>query len=269
MELDPLSRTALTPFWARAQDARSQRPVLGDDTAAALAPQVREWFGEIPLDRSTRVGCCLRNVITDGWLAELEDADTAIVEIGVGLNTRVHRLPLAARTYVEVDCDQITSLRRDLVPAAGAMRVAGDGMDITCWADAIDSRSVGRLIVTLEGVLAYQPPAAVERFFTEAADRFPGAFVVFDRLSPSAAARANRPEARADGRPEYRWQQGKQGSRKLDPLVRVIRAQGFLDVPRGLRMHLPIRDRVVHALPPRRAGYQLVLCQLMPTSGRR
>jgi O-methyltransferase involved in polyketide biosynthesis len=266
MELDPLSRTALIPFWARAQDAVSPRPLLGDTVAAQLAPRVRERFGVAAVDSSTRVGCCLRNLMVDKWVAELVDAATTIVEIGVGLNTRVHRLPAAGGQYIEIDREQIIELRNELLPANGAIRVAGNGMDVNCWAGALDMARTSRVIITLEGVLAYQAPDAVTRFFTDAMKAFPGAYVVFDRLSPSAAARANRPNVRADGQPEYRWPRTDGDERQSVGLLRILRAKGFMDLPRDLRRHLPARDRLLHVLPPHRSSYKLVLCQLASTT---
>ncbi|HTJ72656.1 MAG TPA: hypothetical protein VL551_34275 [Actinospica sp.] len=267
MELDPLSRTALIPFWARAQDAVSARPVLGDTAAAQLAARVRQRFGEQVVDRSTRVGCCLRNLLVDRWIADLVDADTVIVEIGVGLNTRADRLPVAARQYVEVDGAQIIELRDDLLPARGVVRLASDGMDVKRWAHALDATRPDRVIITLEGVLAYQPADVVTRFFADAAYAFPGAYLVFDRLSASAAARANRPSARVDGRPAYRWSHGKRDGETGIGSVRVVRAQSFMDLPRSLRRHLPLQDRMMHALPPRRSAFKLLLCQLEPGEG--
>jgi O-methyltransferase len=264
MDLDPLSRTALVPFWARAHDALSARPVLDDGSAAALAPRVRELFGEVAVDRSTRVGCCLRNLIVDRWLTDLVDVRTAIVEIGVGLNTRVHRLPSTASQYIEIDHEQVMAVRNDLVPGQGSIRVAGDGMDITRWTDALDSARTERVVITLEGVLVYQQSEAVARFFVDAARAFPGAYVLFDRLSPSAVTRANRPEARDGGRPEFLWPPSVGSSGSGEEPFQIVQALSFMALPRALRRHLPACDRISHALPPRRDAYKLLLCQLAP-----
>lgn len=97
--------------------------------------------------------------------------------------------------------EQIIKLRNGLVPAQGAVRVAGDGLDIARWADALDGTRAERVVITLEGVLAYQSAESVAGFFADAVKAFPGAYVLFDRLSPSAVARANHPGMRAGGVP--------------------------------------------------------------------
>jgi O-methyltransferase involved in polyketide biosynthesis len=262
MELDQLGRTALVPFWARANDAVSPRPILGDASAAALAPRVLDLFGETPVDRSTQAGCCLRNLISDGWLTELADATTTIVEIGVGLNTRVHRLASPAHRYAEVDQEAIMRARDELVPAGGALRVLGDGMDVKYWVRELGLERGSRVVITLEGVLAYQAPEAVERFFDDAAFMLPGAYVVFDRLSPAAVDRANHARAQAGGRPAYRWPPQVEAHRPGGEALKILRARSFMDLPYRLRRHIPLRERAAHMLPPRRNAYQLLLGRL-------
>lgn len=266
MQLEPLARTALVPFWARANDAVAPRPILGDVAAALIAPRVRELLGSEPVSRSTQAGCCLRNLLTDRWVTELADATTTIIEIGVGLSTRVNRLPHVGRQYVEVDLESLMRMRDELFPAGEAVRIAGDGMDVKRWAGALDSDRGGRVIITLEGVLAYQAPHVVERFFSDAAVAVPGAYVVFDRLSPAAVSRANSPRKRLGGRPEYRWPRDGRDSRAGGGGLKVLRAQSFMDLPHGLRSRLPLRDRMFHSFPPLRGAYKLLLCQL-PTAG--
>src|SRR5207237_1273555 len=86
LQLDTLSRTALIPFWSRADDHSQDDPVLRDAAAAALAPRVAQRFGRVEVPAATRVGCCLRNLTMDSWLAELtrHHAVSVVVDIGVG-----------------------------------------------------------------------------------------------------------------------------------------------------------------------------------------
>src|SRR5881392_3600599 len=108
MTLDSLSRTALVPFWARVQDASSGTPILADRAASALADLAEARFGRVEVDRATQVGCCLRNRAVDNWVSALvsgssADVPVTIVDLGVGLDTRLARLPNLAGQYIEVD----------------------------------------------------------------------------------------------------------------------------------------------------------------------
>jgi O-methyltransferase involved in polyketide biosynthesis len=266
-DLDALSRTALVPFWARVQDALSRSPILGDRAAVALAPEVNRRFGAVRVGASTRVGCCLRDRAMDEWIADLaansSSAVRTVVDIGVGLDTRLRRRPRLVERYVEVDSRAIVDLRDELLPGTGAVRVSADGMCVGEWIDAVGHRSSSLTVLVLEGVLTYQEPSRVSRFFADAARYLPGAFVLFDSVSPLAAWPANRPAALAQGRPRYLWSPWRTGrivagSRRL----RVLREQGFLDFPRELTRQFSNGTRIAYSLPPMRRAYRLTLARL-------
>lgn len=270
MELDELSRTALVPFWARVQDDREDSPILGDKAAAALADMAERRFGRIEVDLSTQVGCCLRNWAVDGWVvalaAEHRDASPTIIDIGVGLDTRLCRLPHVARRYIEVDSEPIVRLRDEWLPGTSAVRIAHDGMRVNDWAD--DAGDKGSLtILILEGVLAYQDPGIVNRFFAEAALRWPGAYLLFDSLSPLSAWMANRWVA--PGRPRYLWTTWSTKRLRADGnRLRVRQESAFMDLPRELTRSFSIAKRLTYLVPPFRRSYRLTLATLPDLVGR-
>src|SRR2546423_9398285 len=184
--LDPLSRTALIPFWSRADDYTDSDPVLGDAAAAALAPRVSQRFGKVDVPAATRIGCCLRNLTMDRWIGDLmqQHKVSAVVDIGVGLDTRVGRMPAIADTYVEVDSQPIIGLREEWLPGTGAVRIVGDGMRVGEWISSVAKSRPESVSVVLEGVLAYQERGKVAGFFRDLADALPGAYVLFDSVSP-------------------------------------------------------------------------------------
>lgn len=266
-DLDAWARTALIPFWARVQDALAATPILGDQGAVALAPEVEKRLGAVHVGDSTRVGCCLRNRVMDEWITDLMANDrprtTTVVDIGVGLDTRLLRRPGLADRHVEVDSKAIVNLRDDLLPGSAAVRVSADGLCVDEWIEAVDHREGARVVLVLEGVLMYQEPSRVSRFFAEVARHLPGAFVLFDSVSPLAARSANRPAALAQGRPRYAWSVWRTrriaaGSGRL----RVLDEKGFLDLPRDLAHAFSSGHRLMYSLPPMRRAYRLTLAKL-------
>lgn len=269
MSLDKLSRTALTPFWARVQDARSASPILGDAEATALAEPVAARFGVIDVDPSTMVGCCLRNLVIDRWLRHLasqhRDGLAAIVDIGVGLNTRLQRNPSLTRRYLELDTEPVLAFRDAWLPSEGTDRIVADGMRTETWVTKVDVH--GPIAVVLEGVLTYQEPAAVQRFFAELAEAFPGAYVMFDSVSPLAARLANRSGPRAQGRPRYRW--AIRHTKRISVSgghLQIMDERGLLDVARSAALFSRM-DRLMYTLPPMRRAYRLTFAQLPGKDG--
>lgn len=262
--LDALSRTALIPFWARAQDAACADPILGDKAALELAPLVEQRFGVQAVSPATRIGCCLRSRVMDGWLAQLarNHAPVSIVDVGIGLDTRLRRMSLPVHRYVEIDSRPVIEFRQQLMPDDGSMRIVGDGLSGSLWDDGLDAER-GVVIIVLEGVLAYHEPARVHGFFTTVAEMLPGAFVLFDSLSPLAAWLANRPGALASGRPAYLW-----ATKKADRVVtgsarlHVLDEKRFVDFPHEYRLMYSPVARFAYGLPLMRSSYRLTLAQI-------
>lgn len=264
MELDPLSSTALIPFWARVQDGLADSPVLGDKAAVTLAESVEEHFGRVAVATSTQAGCCLRNRAIDDWVvalvAEEPAASATIVDIGVGLDTRLERLPHVARRYIEVEREPVVRLRDEWLPDSPAVRIAGDGMRVRDWVDEVGDRG-SLTILILQGVLSYQDSPLVARFFAEAARYLPGAYVLFDSVSPLSAWMANR--SGVPVRPRYIWttwatKRIRAGASRL----KVHQERGFMDFPRELTSSFSVAERLTHLVPPFRRSYRLTLARL-------
>jgi O-methyltransferase involved in polyketide biosynthesis len=259
---DALARTALTPFWSRVADAGSAEPILGDLAAAALVPQVARRYGRVEVPDTVRIGSCLRDLSIDEWLQLLAAGGCidVVLELGVGLDTRRSRLSSVPLHFVEVDRAPIIAARDEWIPRSRTTRMAADALDIARWSMAVPTG--GRIAVVLQGVLPYQRPAAVAAFFAALAVRHPGAYLIFDSVSPLSARLANRGSVRAGGRPRYEWSTWRDGG-LAGPRRRwvVLDQRGFMDLPRELTRTFPATQRVVYSLPVLRRSYRLTLAR--------
>jgi O-methyltransferase involved in polyketide biosynthesis len=261
--VDRLAATALIPFWARVQDAHDDESILNDQAASALAPAVADRFGILTVDETTQLGCCLRNHAVDRWLTHLvADGVTTIVDIGAGLDTRSARMSAHIARHIEVDHSSIIDLRHELLPAGSTARIAADGLDIESWLPQVDTSSGGTAVV-LEGVLAYQEPQRVRAFFGALADRLPGAFVLFDSVSPLSALLANRAARRTGAHPAYCWSTWRT-SRLVDPPGRwhVVDERGLLELRTERPSRLNRRAHLLYSLPILRRSYRLTVARL-------
>lgn len=268
-DLDQLGRTALVPYWARVQDALTDEPVLGDAASVAIVPLVAKRFGVMRVSESTRLGCCLRNRLVDEWIADLaQDGPLTVVDIGVGFDTRLRRMRVPVRRYVEIDNEAIIDLRKTWLPDTRVVRLSGDGMCVQEWVEAVELPASSRTLLVLEGMLAYQEPAHVSAFFASATELLPGAYVLFDSMSPLSSWLGNRPAALTGGRPRYTWSCWRTGSIRAGGLrLRVVREKGFMELPRRLARSFSAKSRVVYSIPLMRRSYRITLGQL-PGRGR-
>jgi O-methyltransferase involved in polyketide biosynthesis len=263
--MDPLAATALTPYWSRVQDAGTDDRLLGDLAAAALAPQLAARFGRQRVDGTTQVGCCLRSLIIDRWIAELATSSRidTVVDLGVGLNTRLHRLPRITTHYVEVDRPSIIRLREELLPGSNAVRVAADALDTSRWIAAVPVESRSSTVVVLEGVLAYQRPADVEVFWRRLASHLPASHVIFDSMSPLQRVLGNRAHDRRGGRPPYRWAVWRTSTVVTTPIPwRIVDERGLMNSVPISAVGLSVGARLVYSLPLLRRAHRITLARL-------
>ena len=119
------------------------------------------------------------------------DAPCNIINVGCGLETSYFRIqPTPGQaTFFEMDLPDVIEVRRSVLgDAENEVLVPGDMFDLA-WAEGIDaSRST---FITVIGVLQYFEEEAVRGFLAAAAQRFPGAEIVFDAMTPKAVKYAN------------------------------------------------------------------------------
>ncbi|GAA2522569.1 hypothetical protein [Pilimelia columellifera] len=264
--LGPLAATALIPLVARASDARQRYPILSDRTSAAVANRLDLGRAVAAVDDSTRVGCCLRGLVIDTWLAQLAESAggqlAAVVDLGVGLNTRSHRLAGIAERYVEVDSGEVIALRDQLLPVTSSTRLATDAMHVLGWASHV-APTCGPVAVVCEALLAYQTPERVQSFLDDLSCLLPQAHVLFDSMSPAAAWLANRPAVRAGGRPRYTWATRSTGRlRSAGRPLRIVAETTLLRQPRQWTSLFPAKERLLFALPGLRGAFRITHAQL-------
>ncbi|MHA6622777.1 class I SAM-dependent methyltransferase [Pseudonocardia sp. DLS-67] len=134
-ELTPLQQACLLTLRWRAQDARSETPILGD----ALSLQVAESLG---LDLTSKVvrSNVLVKAVRDKMLDRVvsrfiaEHPTAVVVDLGCGLDTRRQRCaPPPGVDWYDVDFPAVIALRQRLLPD-GAHLVGAD-VTTTTWLD--------------------------------------------------------------------------------------------------------------------------------------
>ncbi|WP_211240705.1 class I SAM-dependent methyltransferase [Hamadaea tsunoensis] len=190
MGIDPVlsgvPETALWTLFHRTSEARHPRTVLPDPVGVALADRLdfpfAARFGRgFPHQAQT---IALRSRCFDdeirAFLADRPDA--TVVALGEGLETTFWRVDNGRVRWLSVDLPDSAALRTRLLPAEDRVRVhAGSALDGS-WMDEVDPAH--GVIITAQGLLMYLPPADAEALIVACAERFPGAWFVFDAVTP-------------------------------------------------------------------------------------
>jgi hypothetical protein len=105
--LTPIEKTLLITLTSRALDARTNRPLLGDRLADKVHGRLGFDVGALKLSGTVKIAVAVRSRMLDrivgGFIAAHPNA--VVVELGCGLETRMHRLsPPATPTSTSPAC---------------------------------------------------------------------------------------------------------------------------------------------------------------------
>ncbi|WP_319662648.1 class I SAM-dependent methyltransferase [Streptomyces ipomoeae] len=94
ISLTGAAETLLAPLYARALDARSAHPLLGDRIAAELADRIDYDFDRLGMTEASAVGVALRARYFDRRVRAFLDThpESTVVHLGCGLDSRYERL---------------------------------------------------------------------------------------------------------------------------------------------------------------------------------
>lgn len=197
--LTPEEETLLIPLWARARDAASASPIIGDQTSRRIA-HVLEANG-VDLHRfdgasASLAGICIRGQVIDQWASQWiqENPEGIVIELGSGLNTRQLRLReqgIQPRLWIEADLPGALALRKTLgefFQSDTHVKMVKVSLTNDDWTQAFTSTLTAHrelpVLILSEGLLMYFQESTVKRVFASAAKRFPKLDWMFDALAP-------------------------------------------------------------------------------------
>ncbi|WP_293055143.1 class I SAM-dependent methyltransferase [Mycobacterium sp.] len=204
LELGEIQETLLIPLYARACDAASRRPVLGDRRARELVDAINYDFTRFR-GRSLS-GSVFRSSIFDGWTARFlrEHPAGTVVELGTGLNTRFDRLDNGRVHWFDLDLADVITLRRLFFRDSARYRMlTGSLVDIEWFADVIAGPAP--YLFLSEAVLIYLSAEDVRRALTQLSCGFPGSLIAFDTAGTRMVANQDRNRALAQVNARLHW----------------------------------------------------------------
>lgn len=203
-ELGDIQETLLIPLYARACDAASSRPVLGDRRARELVEAIDYDFSGF--GGSSLSGSVYRSSIFDGWTARFlrEHPAGTVVELGTGLNTRFDRLDNGTVHWFDIDLPDSIALRRRFFDDGERYRMlAGSALD-SDWFDAV-AGSPGPYLFLSEAVLIYLDADKIRKALTGLAQRFRGSRLAFDTAGSKMVSGQDRNRSLAQVRARLQW----------------------------------------------------------------
>ena len=175
--------------------------LIKDEKAVALVKKISgdglydfSRIRPLHLSEADKLVVILRNQefdrITRDFL--VRNPQAVVVHIGCGFDTRFERVDNGQMEWYDLDLPDIIELRRKLVGGEGARHhVLACSVLERVWLDKVGAHHPSPFLFLVEGVFMYFEEAQVKSLVLKLRDRFPGAELVFDALSPLHVRRHN------------------------------------------------------------------------------
>lgn len=184
--LEGISETLFIPLYFRALETRRSDALFKDPLAVELVSRIDyDFSGFEGYDLLQTVVACRVQQLDRCVQAFIEYAPQAtVINIGCGLDTRFQRLDNGLMHWYELDLPKVITLRRHFFEEKTRYRfIPGSVLDLIREAELeIDSEK--GLLLLAEGLFPYFQKDQMVQTLRGLKQRFPGAVLVFDAVSP-------------------------------------------------------------------------------------
>ncbi|GAA4827365.1 class I SAM-dependent methyltransferase [Saccharopolyspora rosea] len=182
VELQGVPETLLWTLYCRAAESRRPDALLDDPDAVAIVDSIdypfAAQFGHPHIALALRAKCF------DDRIREFLAAnpDGTVVALADGLETQFRRVDNGRVRWLSVDLEETMQVRRKYLPDTDRLRNLSCSALDEAWMDEVDP-SHG-LFISIQGLLMYLEEAEAMGLIRACAQRFPGAWLMFDAMPP-------------------------------------------------------------------------------------
>ena len=206
VELTGVPETALWNLYQRASAARAG--YLDDPRAVEVLVRLDYPFERFDLpyrglaarlhaQRVHTVDAALRQVLSGA-------PDATVVALGEGFETQFWRVDDGRLRWLSLDLPEVVAVRREVLPDGPRNRTLAGSAAGAQWTAQVDRERP--VIITAQGLLPYFERDEVHRMLTAWARLLPGAWLLFDAVTPHLqAVRRRNPLPGGYHPPEWTW----------------------------------------------------------------
>jgi O-methyltransferase involved in polyketide biosynthesis len=206
VELTGVPETALWNLYQRASAARAG--YLDDPRAVEVLVRLDYPFERFDLpyrglaarlhaQRVRTVDAALRQVLSGA-------PDATVVALGEGFETQFWRVDDGRLRWLSLDLPEVVAVRREVLPDGPRNRTLAGSAAGAQWTAQVDRERPA--IITAQGLLPYFERDEVHRMITAWARLLPGAWLLFDAVTPHLqAVRRRNPLPGGYHPPEWTW----------------------------------------------------------------
>lgn len=194
--LTGVSETLLIPLAVRYDDNQDPQPYLPDPTAITIVERLQVDLSKFPPNSGAFFGIMARGNIIDDAVNQFiaTHPDATIINLGAGLCTRFERLKTRPANWIDIDLPGVEPYwRAAFAPDTARRFIAASVTDPALW-QQLGGEASSPIMVVAEGLMMYLAEADVRMILGEISQRFPGAEMLMEVISPFFAGQsANHP----------------------------------------------------------------------------
>jgi O-methyltransferase involved in polyketide biosynthesis len=183
---DIVDETLFIALYARALEAQCPSPLVKDDKAVALVRQIDYDFSRFKLKGHDQATTIMRLREFDRQAQDFlaRHPEAVVIHIGCGLDTRFERVDNGQVEWYDLDLPEVIELRHQLLDETGRCRFLGCSVFDRTWLDTVSIHTGRPFLFLAEGVFPYFAEERVKNLVLLLKERFPGAELVCDAMTP-------------------------------------------------------------------------------------
>jgi O-methyltransferase involved in polyketide biosynthesis len=189
IDLSGVPETLLISLYCRAVESQRPDALVKDERAVELMNRIDYDFPRIKFSSADMLFTIMRVREFDRRTRDFLAAhpDGIVVSIGCGLDTRFDRVDNGTVEWYDLDLPEVIALRRQLLDETPRSRFIGCSVLDFAWMDVVGGNANRPCLFLAEGVFPYFGAVEVQQVVLVLQERFPGAELVFDAMTPFMA----------------------------------------------------------------------------------
>jgi len=206
-ELGTIQETLIIPLLGRVQVSKRNTGFFYDKKALEIVKKLDYDFSKFDAAFPTLEGSVLRTRVIDHWVKHLlkNNAQSTIVELGCGLNTRCDRLDNGQAMWFDLDLPDVHDIWQHFFEESNRRCFLPYSAFDEAWVKEVKAMSNGPYIFIMEGSAIYFEEHEVRNLWKMIADNFPNSYVLFDTANSSWLRQQNQNHAMKHVEARLKW----------------------------------------------------------------
>jgi methyltransferase (TIGR00027 family) len=193
-----VEETGLLTLYGKAIESQSDNPIMDDPVAVAMTKKLDPILArseskllrrlyERKIDPRLVVHVTLRAKKYDAYARNFQSRyiDTAIINIGCGLDPRFQRIDNGSVRFFDLDLPEVIRFKQALLKENDRYKMIASNVFDVAWMDEVKKSDAKHWMFMAEGVFMYLQPEMVKKLVLDLQAQFPGSELVCEVVKKS------------------------------------------------------------------------------------